>query len=195
MSNKVELKRQTILRTGEQLFASHRYDEITMEEVAKLAGVGKGTIYRYFSGKEALLHAVLQACHDDLAGTLRDLNSREGDFRTLLREFCEQITQACFRRHPMWHSQYTLCQRHGGQRDSSHQLQVDANRREISGEMTRFLDRGVREGCMRDDIPAEAQAHMLISMLNAWSHAKEHYPDYNVKLDTVLELFSKGAMK
>lgn len=55
-----------ILGAGEQLFGTRRYDEITMEEVARQAGVGKGTLYRYFSGKEALLSAVLQACHEDL---------------------------------------------------------------------------------------------------------------------------------
>lgn len=45
---------QHILETAARLFASGRYHEVRMEDVAQAAGVAKGTIYRYFRDKEDL---------------------------------------------------------------------------------------------------------------------------------------------
>lgn len=53
------LRRQAILHAAEQLFAEGRFDAVLMEDVARMAGVGKGTLYRYFSDKETLYFAVI----------------------------------------------------------------------------------------------------------------------------------------
>jgi len=47
-------KRKTILRSLEKVLKDRRFDEITVDEVAEDAGVGKGTVYRYFIDKENL---------------------------------------------------------------------------------------------------------------------------------------------
>ena len=47
-------KRGLILQALEKILKGRRFDEITMDEVATAARVGKGTIYRYFDNKEDL---------------------------------------------------------------------------------------------------------------------------------------------
>ena len=47
-------KRTLILQALEELLPGRRFHEITLDEVAKAAGVGKGTIYLYFKDKDAL---------------------------------------------------------------------------------------------------------------------------------------------
>ena len=49
-----ENKRILILQALEELLPGRRFHEITLDEVAKAAGVGKGTIYLYFKDKDAL---------------------------------------------------------------------------------------------------------------------------------------------
>ena len=49
---------QQILDAAAQLFATHRYHEVRMEDIAAHAGVAKGTIYRYFHDKEDLYLAL-----------------------------------------------------------------------------------------------------------------------------------------
>ena len=44
-------KRILILKALEDILPGKRFHEITLEEVAKAAGVGKGTIYLYFKDK------------------------------------------------------------------------------------------------------------------------------------------------
>jgi AcrR family transcriptional regulator len=50
---------EKILTAAGRLFASHRFHEVRMEDVACAAGVGKGTLYRYFTDKEELYLALL----------------------------------------------------------------------------------------------------------------------------------------
>jgi AcrR family transcriptional regulator len=51
-------KREAILDAALALFCEHTYDGARVPLVAERAGVGGGTIYRYFENKEALVNAV-----------------------------------------------------------------------------------------------------------------------------------------
>src|SRR5205085_2428257 len=42
------------------LFGTQRFHEVRMDDIAAEAGVGKGTLYRYFNDKEELYLALLQ---------------------------------------------------------------------------------------------------------------------------------------
>ena len=53
-------KRQQILAALESLLCDRRFDEVTVDLVAELAGVGKGTVYRYFEDKEDLFYQMIQ---------------------------------------------------------------------------------------------------------------------------------------
>ena len=64
-------RRRKIIRVAERLFAERRFDEVLMENVAAEAGVGKGTLYRYFEDKETLYFAVVMEGFDALVDRLR----------------------------------------------------------------------------------------------------------------------------
>ena len=51
-------KRDAILRAALQLFTERGFHGAAMPLVAELAGVGAGTIYRYFESKEALVNTL-----------------------------------------------------------------------------------------------------------------------------------------
>jgi TetR/AcrR family fatty acid metabolism transcriptional regulator len=48
-----------MLQAAAALFGTQRFHEVRMEDIAAAAGVGKGTLYRYFSDKEDLYLALL----------------------------------------------------------------------------------------------------------------------------------------
>lgn len=59
-------KRSDILHAATALFATRDYHTVLMDEVAEMAGVGKGTLYRYFEDKEALFAACVLSALDEL---------------------------------------------------------------------------------------------------------------------------------
>ena len=53
-------KRKAIIEGATQVFSRNGYARTRMAEVARTAGVGKGTIYEYFRSKEALFYATFK---------------------------------------------------------------------------------------------------------------------------------------
>lgn len=52
-----EARKEEILRTATELFAEHGFSDAMTQDLAERLGVGKGTIYRYFSSKRELFLA------------------------------------------------------------------------------------------------------------------------------------------
>jgi AcrR family transcriptional regulator len=53
-----------ILQAALRIFAAKGLQEATMDEIAQAAGLGKGTIYYYFSSKDALIEELLCSLAD-----------------------------------------------------------------------------------------------------------------------------------
>jgi AcrR family transcriptional regulator len=53
-------KKRAILEAARESFARYGYKATTMDHVAHIANVAKGTIYHFFSSKEELFHVILQ---------------------------------------------------------------------------------------------------------------------------------------
>lgn len=58
--------RAKVLQAAERLFAEHGMAEVTMDDVAAQAQVGKGTLYRRFGDKSGLAAALLDEWETDL---------------------------------------------------------------------------------------------------------------------------------
>lgn len=52
-------RRQEILEAAAKSFSFFGYKATTMDQVAKIANVGKGTIYTFFSNKEELFNVIV----------------------------------------------------------------------------------------------------------------------------------------
>ncbi|WP_153730280.1 TetR/AcrR family transcriptional regulator [Sporosarcina obsidiansis] len=59
-------RRQEILLAAEKSFSLFGYKATTMDQVAKIANVGKGTIYTFFSNKEELFHAIVRQMIEEM---------------------------------------------------------------------------------------------------------------------------------
>lgn len=64
----IEERKHRVLNVAIKEFAKKGFADADMDKIAKSANVGKGTIYRYYSSKEGLFHAVA----DDAFGRFRD---------------------------------------------------------------------------------------------------------------------------
>lgn len=62
--------RAKVLAAAEALYRTRGVDAVSMDDIATEAGVGKGTLYRRFADKSALVAALLDARERDLQGAI-----------------------------------------------------------------------------------------------------------------------------
>lgn len=62
---------ERMLEAAARLFGAQRFHEVRMEDVAAEAGIGKGTIYRYFEDKDELYLSLLERAGDQLSERIR----------------------------------------------------------------------------------------------------------------------------
>ncbi|HWG04790.1 MAG TPA: TetR/AcrR family transcriptional regulator [Beijerinckiaceae bacterium] len=79
-------KLRQILEGARQVFLADGFDGASMNDIARIAGVSKGTLYVYFASKEALFEALIRAEKTQQAEQICDY-AIEGDVRTVLRSF------------------------------------------------------------------------------------------------------------
>ncbi|RVT97590.1 TetR/AcrR family transcriptional regulator [Rhodovarius crocodyli] len=98
-------KPRAILHAAGDLFLRDGYSAVSMDAVARQAGVSKATLYAHFEGKDALFSAVVASNCQAMAGTIvkgagHDAEIREGLTRvgdTLLRFLMQPRTIAMHR--------------------------------------------------------------------------------------------------
>jgi len=62
-----DARREQLLAAGARLLATRPYDEVSIEEIARGAGVSKGLLYHYFPTKKDFVIAALERGQEELA--------------------------------------------------------------------------------------------------------------------------------
>ncbi|MFF0743827.1 TetR/AcrR family transcriptional regulator [Streptomyces sp. NPDC004111] len=65
-TGKSQARRAELIATGRKLFADTSYDALSMDDIARHAGVAKGLIYYYFTNKRGYYLAIVQESVADL---------------------------------------------------------------------------------------------------------------------------------
>jgi AcrR family transcriptional regulator len=83
-------RRRQVLEAAARSFETFGYKATTMDQVAKLAGVGKGTIYTFFANKEELFGEIL-------SGMIRQLKDMADRTIRPERSFVDNLTEVLHR--------------------------------------------------------------------------------------------------
>ncbi len=76
MRTKTPQQAEKILDVAGRLFGTQRFHEVRMDDIATEAGVGKGTLYRYFKDKEELYLALLKRASEQFMARLQEESAR-----------------------------------------------------------------------------------------------------------------------
>jgi AcrR family transcriptional regulator len=85
-SNDGGAKRRQITEGARSVFLSAGFDGASMNDIARAAGVSKGTLYAYFNSKDELFEAIIRGEYAQSAERLCTFR-REGDAREMLMDF------------------------------------------------------------------------------------------------------------
>jgi len=185
-----EKKRRHILEIASRIFAKHDYHSVSMDEVARAARVGKGTLYRYFESKEDLYLALLDSALLLLTERLEeeeraDLSPDETlsrMVRAIVRTFCQHLPS--FRVLNSDEARLVIKKR---------QL-FQSRRRRIVTLLGRVLEKGAAAGIFRAVDPV-ATPSLVIGMV--WgavlNHSDEAPPEALAR--TIIDVFLHGTLK
>lgn len=177
---------------AERLFRSHQFHEIKLDQVAAEAGIGKGTIYLYFTDKNDLFFQTAIAGFDGLCDLIRTHATGELSFREELLQICCTIADYFQQRRPLFRMIL-----HEGNRAATTggtlRERWQRQRRQLSQALAEVLSRGVATGAIRADLPAEALAEYLLGLLRTRSWELEDAPESSRTPAVVVDLFLHGA--
>lgn len=164
-------RRQQIMRAAEELFTSRRFHEVTTEEIASAAGIGKGTIYRYFRDKEDLFHQTAMHGFEELCEFLEGASTGTGgvgdsSLEARLSRACGRIDLFFKQRRKLFGMMQAEENRLAFKRGRLRE-QWRERRRRLTGILGVLLQEAADAGDLRADIPAERQAGILLGMLKS----------------------------
>ncbi len=80
------LKEEQIIEVARTLFHKFGFKKVSMDEIAREAGVTKKTIYRYFNSKEALLEYFIQEEMQNMKKIVEEVESKNMNFFDTVNE-------------------------------------------------------------------------------------------------------------
>lgn len=187
--DKKEAKRGAIIAAAEALFRARRYDEVTLDQIAAKARVGKGTIYLYFKSKEDLFFQMTTEDFENMLVRIGEIARSGRDVRSRLLGICSAVS-AFFAERFM----FLQIMHHEVQflRNPQMQGRLKKNRKRLREVLHDVFQDGVRKGILRKDCPLEVMECLLVGAMRLRNMtARESGPA--VSLDAVVDLFLEGA--
>jgi len=89
-------KTEAIIRAAIQIFARDGLEKGKIADIAIQAGIGKGTVYEYFSSKDEIFHAIVDTLFGDLKVAFDKINSMDLSPTEKLRTFMRMNTEMVF---------------------------------------------------------------------------------------------------
>ena len=194
--SKDEEKGQQILAAAGQLFLSEGYGSVSMEQIAKAAGVSKQTVYSHYGNKEALFSAaVAQKCEDYDIGHAADDDDRP--VREYLREFIQHFSDLVTSDAGIAINR--VCIAEADKRSTLSELFWKAGPLPIMQSLSSYLESQVKKGRLRID-NIHFAADQLLFMVKSDVHMRgvfglptdEALKELPAYLDSCLDVFMKA---
>jgi AcrR family transcriptional regulator len=154
-----ERNRARLLDAARAAFAAGQVP-VTLEQIAKDADVGIGTLYRHFPTREALVEALYRRELADLcasAGDLLAVYTPERAMRAWMDRFADYV---CAKREMADTLRIVL---------ASGAVAVSQAREQLTAAVTTILDAGVAAGTLRADVRPEDVVATIVGMFTATS--------------------------
>ena len=140
--HKTAEKEQQIVRAAAEVFANRDLHRVLMDDVAARAGVGKGTLYRYFPTKDDLYFATIFAGLEEIKAQVEALAVRGGSARGVLEAIATGLLRQFWPRRPLLRLMYQYEIRLRGAQGTSWMARRRAIADAIAGVFERAAARG-----------------------------------------------------
>ncbi|MBT3343123.1 MAG: TetR/AcrR family transcriptional regulator [Gemmatimonadetes bacterium] len=184
-------RRHNIVRAAEHQFAERRFDEVLMAEVAAEAGVGKGTLYRYFEDKETLYFAVVMEGFEALIERLRGADTT-GDPVERLQQTVASIVG--YLRRDRFFFRLMGRDEGEGQRRRSFRAEWKQRRAALIDEVAQILQDGAAAGVF-EIRHLHTDAQLLLGMVRTCMRFNEQGLDDEQVVAEIMRIYTRGICR
>jgi TetR/AcrR family transcriptional regulator, cholesterol catabolism regulator len=176
--------RQALMRSAVDCFSTRGFSATSIQHIATRAGVAKGNVYRYYAGKDEVLHLILDSVLDPLRVAIDQIPRDELDFANRVYAFIDAILNLVGRNRA---GVAIFVQE---RRRLSQQAFADVLARtdDIVSKLTTLLEQGIDQGEVRPLPSAKSLAVGLIGMA-AWAYLW-YKPDRRLSLAEIAEMYA-----
>lgn len=155
-------KKELILDALEQLMAEAPYGSISVDSIAKRAGIGKGSIYYYFKTKDDILYSLIEQSYRRAMREYFSIMRSGSDVPAL--EKIKSLFQSVIKKDFSENEKNLLVTLNLNGDPLLHSKMKYAAVQEISPVLAELLEQGISEGSIKTDTPKES-AEMIVAVL------------------------------
>ncbi|HOX05611.1 MAG TPA: TetR/AcrR family transcriptional regulator [Planctomycetota bacterium] len=185
-------KQQKILEAAARAFAGQDFHKVRTDDIAAAAGVGKGTLFRYFAGKEELFVATMvysvEVASAEMDRALAGIYGPQERLETACRQLVDfyQKNECLFQ---LLHGDKAL-------HDQPRHAEFHARLQQQRDKIAQILRDGQAAGCFRQKFDAAVAARLLFGMMRTAMRVPEFKDRPADEIaGTLLDLFLRGAGK
>lgn len=186
-------KREAILLSAFEVFKKKGFHSAKIEDIAKNAGIGKGTIYEYFSSKKEIFEKAF----------INNLQSGYIETKKIFEDEC------CFKeklaKYLEYKYNYITIQSSLAENFLAHGELISRNIKETffkfmikhTEDLTKLIEQGIEENVLKENIDKEILVSCILGISNNYIgmnafFKKDKKLDYNKIIDSLLEGFDKN---
>jgi AcrR family transcriptional regulator len=178
------------MEAASRVFAEHDYQAVTMDDIARRSGVGKGTLYRYFDSKEDLFITLMDEGLALLAERLEEEQKVEVPPAETLSRMIDTIVRSFCQHLPF----FRILNGDKGRLILRKKQLFQERRRRMVTALGHVLERGMAAGVFRELDPKVAPS-LLIGMV--WgmvlNHSERATPE--ALAGVIVDVFFRGTLK
>ncbi len=181
-------KRDRIVDAAIRLFADADLSQVSMDDIARCAGVAKGTLYNYFRSKEDLYIEAIRHRFKKLVSLLerafRTRRQPQRDLRSFILHY-----EAFMRKHPHF---FRLLQR--SRTEPNYAASLEELDRNVATLLADVIRRGMRSGEFRNG-SADFRARLILGMIERDVEHRINRRSRTPGVDGIMSFIRSGLVK
>ena len=182
-------KQEAILEAASRVFSGREYHLVLTEEIAEEAGIGKGTIYRYFANKEDLYFATIVHGFEKLHEQLGAVLAREASPTRRLESIARESMTFFWSRRDFYALMY---------RNEKRFLAQESRIRKTRERLVRLVQETIVDGIDRREfrgVDPKTASELFLGMVRAMNVFRRESDTLESLVAQMMEIFTTGIGK
>jgi len=145
MRTRNDQKRLAILKAAGMVFPRKGFHQTLMDDVAREAGIGKGTIYRYFPSKEDLFFNILDNGMEEIYNVMLGIERKKDDPDIKVQKIMESMVDFVVNNRPLLNLFHEI----EGKEIMKRAPKIKSNNKRMLDITSKILKEGARAGKFR----------------------------------------------